>query len=153
MFTVNRDPDNAELKKFGWSMVIGFGVLGAIAWCLPWLKAWWLGDPRPALGWSAAGSHTASLVLWGVGAACTAVSFGPRPVARALYVGWMSVVVPVGLVMSTVMLTVLFVLLLPVFSLVVRAGDPLRKKLKPDGSYWEDYKPHEPTLERMQRPF
>jgi hypothetical protein len=41
---------------------------------------------------------------------------------------------------------------LPLFSLIVRFGDPLRKKLG-GATYWEPYRPHEPTLERMRRPF
>jgi hypothetical protein len=86
------------------------------------------------------------VTLWAI--AMTSVSL-----AKPVYVGWMSVAVPIGLVMSTIMLAVLFFLLLPVFSLVVRWGDPLRKRIRRDGSYWEDYKPYEPTMDRMARPF
>ncbi|MEK7710827.1 MAG: hypothetical protein AAB341_02930, partial [Planctomycetota bacterium] len=64
----------------------------------------------------------------------------------------MTATAPVGIVMSTILLTMLFMLILPVFSLIVRMGDPLRKKLG-GATYWEDYKAHEPTLERMRRPF
>ena len=52
-----------------------------------------------------------------------------------------------------IMLTVLYFLLLPVFSLVVRFGDPVRKRLDPNGSYWEDHAPFKPTLDRMRRLF
>jgi hypothetical protein len=69
-----------------------------------------------------------------------------------LYVTWMRASTPIGLAMSTVLLSVLFLFMLPLFSLVVRLGDPLRKKLG-ETTYWEDYKPHEATLERMRRLF
>ncbi len=72
--------------------------------------------------------------------------------ARPVYVAWMTVTVPIGLVMSTVLLTVLFVFVLPLFSLIVRWSDPLQKKLGAS-TYWEEYKPHEHTLERMRRLF
>ena len=67
----------------------------------------------------------------------------------------MSVTVPIGIAVSTVLLTVLYFVLLPVFSVIVRFGDPLRKKLSRGGaeSYWEDHKPYEVTLDRMERLF
>ena len=64
----------------------------------------------------------------------------------------MRTTVPVGTVMSTVLLTAVFVVVLPLFSIVVRLGDPLRKKLG-GATYWEDYKPYEHTLDRMRRLF
>jgi hypothetical protein len=64
----------------------------------------------------------------------------------------MSVVVPIGVFMTTIGMTLIFVLVLPVFSLI-RFSDPLRKKLHKEGTYWEDARPYEPTIERMTRPF
>jgi len=70
-----------------------------------------------------------------------------------VYVGWMSAAFAIGAVMTVVLMTVLFIVLLPLFSLT-RLADPLRMKLKPAGeSYWEDHKHHESTLERTARPF
>ena len=81
------------------------------------------------------------------------ISLGPRSVATPVYVVWMTAAMWIGRVMTPVLLTALFVVLLPVFSLI-RLGDPLRLKLKPKGeSYWEDHKHHESTLERTARPF
>jgi len=57
-----------------------------------------------------------------------------------------------GMAMTTVLLSVLFVILLPFFSLI-RLADPLRLKPKSSGSYWEDPTPHDATLERTRRPF
>jgi len=59
----------------------------------------------------------------------------------------------IGTIMTTIMLTILFIVLLPLFSLIVRLGDPLRKKITSGPTYWEDYKPHEASIERMKRPF
>ena len=73
--------------------------------------------------------------------------------SKNLYVAGMTVGFAIGTVVSTILLTVLFVLVLPFFSLIVRAGDPLRRNLRASESHWGDYKPHEPTLDRMRRLF
>ena len=148
MFAVNKNPTTQEIKKFGVAMLIGFGVLGALVWYLHARKG--------ELGltvWDGSAAQIVAIVIWAVGGLCFVVSLVSPRAARILYVGWMTITVPIGLFMSTVLLTVLFVVILPVFALIVRFGDPLRMKLTTGGTYWEDYKPYEPTLERMRRPF
>ena len=149
MFTVDNNPTTSTLRKFGVAMFFGFGVLGALAWA-----SQSFGD-RSVGGftWSGHWTQVASLCLWTLGVALFAISFGPRALARPVYVGWMTASMAIGVVMSTILLTVLFVVLLPPFSLVVRLGDPLRKRLGHSPSYWLPHKGHEPTLERMRRPF
>ena len=149
MFTVNKHPTVSDLGKFGWAMLIGFGVIGLVLWLAPWLSA---GDSTP-LAWPGTRAQTTALCLWALGAALWVLGLTAPRAARPVYIVWMTLAAAVGAVMSTVLLTVLFVLLLPIFSLVVRLGDPLRRKLTADDSYWEDYRPHEATLERMKRPF
>jgi len=80
------------------------------------------------------------------------VCAAPSRLGRPLYVAWMTGAMAIGAVMSTVLLTVLYFVLLPVFSLI-RFKDPLRLKLKAEGSYWEDPSPHEATLDRTSRQF
>ncbi len=150
MFTVNKNPDADELRKFGWAMLIGFGVIAMVFWAAPWWKA----RDVAVLAWSGSGLQTTAIAFGGLGLLLCIFGHAVPVVAKPVYVIWMSVTVPVGIVMSTVLLTILFVVLLPIFSIVVRFGDPLRKKLSPDSdTYWEDYKPHEATLDRVGRPF
>ena len=149
MFEINRNPSVSDLRKFGAAMLVGFAVIGALLWLGPWLKS---GDVS-TLGWSGTGLQLAASVLGFLGVGLCLLGFLVPSVARPVYVGWMTAVVPLGVAMSTVLLTVLFVLLLPIFSLIVRLGDPLRKKLSDEESYWEDYKAHAATIERMKRPF
>jgi hypothetical protein len=73
-------------------------------------------------------------------------------IGRLLYIVWMTGAMYLGLVVTTVLLSVLFVILLPLFSLI-RLSDPLRLRMKSSGSYWEDPTPHEATLERTRRQF
>ena len=91
--------------------------------------------------------------LQSLGAALWLLSYASPTATKPVYVIWMSVTVPIGIVMTTIMLSILFSVLLPVFALAIRLGDPLGKKLKASGSYWEDHKLHEATIERMERPF
>lgn len=148
MFTVNRNPTLDEIRKFGWAMLLGFGVIGAVLWFTAWRK---YGGYGP-LEWSGAGAQIVALCFWVLGIGLFALSWVSPASARPVYVTWMTVTVPFGIVMSTVLLTMLFVLLLPLFSVIVRMGDPLRKKLG-GRTYWEDNKPYEHTLDQMRRLF
>ena len=131
-------------------MLIGFGAIGAVLRFLAWRRT----DATGSLAtWRNDGSQIAAVGLWIIGAALFTLSMASPRLTKLVYVGWMSATVPIGVVMSTILLTMLFVFILPIFSLIVRMGDPLRRKLKTNGSYWEAYKRHEPTIERMRRPF
>ncbi len=146
MFTINKNPTTADLRGFSWAMLGGFIGLGLVISVASAVLGWLTIDPAKA--------KSTFYVFTAIGVAFFLISrFAPHPIARGLYVAWMSAVVPIGIVMSTIMLTMLFIVILPIFSVIVRLGDPLRKKLNTSASYWEDSKPHEPTLERMRRPF
>jgi hypothetical protein len=145
MFTINKSPTPRDIRWFAVGMIVG---IPAISLLILWK---WSGRSDEAT----TGSRVIELAL--VGVAFLGILAGlaalVSPVAgRKLFVGWMTLTIPIGIVVSTLMLTLLYVVLLPIFSLIVRRKDPLRKKLG-GTTYWEDYKPHEPTLERMQRPF
>ena len=149
IFTVNKNPTVREVRAFGWAMLGGFLLLGAILWIAGWWKA---APPRGFFEWIGSTGHWVILFMWVLGPVLLALSHAPYAVGRGTYVTWMSLAVPIGILMSNVMLTLLYFVLLPVFSLI-RFGDPLRKRLSKDGTYWEDHKEHEPTLDRMMRPF
>ena len=149
VFKVNKSPDRNELLKFGWSMLAGFGVIGMVLW----VSLWWKGQSDSPVSWSGGGAQVTAVCLWALGVLLWALSMLTRSPARVVYVAWMSAAMTIGRVMSTVLLTVLFIALLPIFSLVVRIGDPLRRRSSSKDTYWEDYKPHEATMERMRRPF
>lgn len=149
MFAVNRNPSAADLRKFGWAMLGGFGGLGALLWVIHW----WRVSEGALFEWSGHGVQVTVLCLWALGLVLWVLSLLSLALAKPVYVFWMMVTVPVGIVVSTVLLTLLFFIVLPIFAVIVRAGDPLRKRLTPDDTYWEDHEPYEPTLERMRRLF
>ncbi len=146
MFTVNRNPTPRDLRFFAWSMLFGFNGLALL---LLIVASWKIGRPFFSPG--------PRLLFFGmalsvIGTLTAIASLASADVGRRLYIAWMTITVPIGIVMSTMLLTGLFVFLLPLFSLIVRLGDPLRRQLS-GSTYWENYKRYEPTLERMRRPF
>ena len=145
MKTVNRNPSASDLHKFGGSMLLGFGVIGAVMW--------YFGPEPNSLAYQGLRPQKVAIVFWCLGAALLLASFGPHSIARVIYVVWMTAAMKIGIVMTFVMLSALFVILLPLFSLI-RLLDPLGMKLKPEGeSYWQDHVDQEPNLERVARPF
>lgn len=149
MFSVNRNPTTHDLQKFGQAMIIGFSLIGIILWIIPW----WKNNQETIISWTGSGAQKTAVALWLLGIFLLLISYVSPRLTKPIYIVWMTVATFIGMIMTTIMLTVLFIVLLPIFSLIVRLGDPLRKKVNSSDSYWEDYKPHEPTLERMKRPF
>ncbi|HEX9730953.1 MAG TPA: SxtJ family membrane protein [Thermoanaerobaculia bacterium] len=115
-------PDRRELRKFSW--VVG-GVLLLIAAVL------WYRDPAsgaaPVLGW--------------IGAALIAAGTLVPLALKPLYYAWMSLAVVLGFVMTRVLLTVFFFLVLTPFALVFRlvGRDSLHRRLdRQSSTYWLD---------------
>lgn len=146
---VNKNPSRGELRTFGYVMLFGFWLIGALLFFGPWLKT----RDVLALGWTASSLQITAVALQGLGVILCVLGLTAPSLAKPVYVVWMTAAMAMGLVMTTILLTVLFVVLLPVFSLVVRLGDPMRKRLNGTDTYWEDFQPHEATLERMRRLF
>lgn len=149
MFTVNKNPSTKELQKFGLAMLIGFSAIAFLLYYGRFLRTW----NEIALEYTATTAQLTACCVQAFGVGLLLLSYAWPAGAKPVYIVWMTVGIKIGTVMTTAMLTLLFLLLLPVFSLIVRLGDPLRKKLNNSGTYWEDYKKHEATLERAGRPF
>jgi len=126
---VPRTPKPPSMRVFGLIMLIGFGVLGGL---LLWSWSRNGGDWRLVLG--------GILVTIGV-VVCIWALASPRTVGP-VYDGWMRFGRALGTVVSTVLLSVLYyVVLTPVGWLMRLTGtDPLERKLDAAvASYW---KPH-----------
>ncbi|MHC4066283.1 MAG: hypothetical protein ACYSUQ_08685 [Planctomycetota bacterium] len=143
---LKRDPALAEVRTFGLVMLCGFAVIG--------LLLWWRGCAEATgWGWAGTGLQWAAVVLWTLGVLALIVTRVSAAAGRSIYVRWMAGASYLGMVMTFVLLSLLFVVLLPVFSLI-RLKDPLRIGLaRRNASYWEDHEHHESTLERTARPF
>ena len=95
----------------------------------------------------------ASLWAWGIGALAVVAALADVRVARAVFLGLMVITYPIGLVVSTVALALLFYLVFTPLGWGMRlAGrDPLRLHTRADASEWQPVK--QDTDERMFRQF
>jgi hypothetical protein len=131
------DTGRAALRSFG--LVVG-GVFVAIATFIAWRRGWdvsgwplWLGIPG------------AALMLLGVLVAT---------ILRPAYLVWMGLAFAMGFVMTRVILTLVFVLLVIPIGLILRAvgKDVLDLRLRPEApSYWRDREEDRPLGERIGR--
>lgn len=146
---VPTNPGERAVRKFGWSMLGGFAVLAGALLVVDWYRH---GDAG-AWDWNGGCRQWVSVVLGATGALLWAVSLPGGRTGAAVYRVWMGAARWIGIVMSTIALTLFYFVLLPPFVLLVRGHDPLRKRLQSDGTYWEEYRAAEPTLDRMRRLF
>jgi protein-S-isoprenylcysteine O-methyltransferase Ste14 len=128
---INLRPDARTLRQFGWIALVGFLLLGAMAWH-GWLVFAALPDgarPPAAAGLAGLG------LLAGIFSA-----LHPRA-NRPIYVALSLVALPIGLVLSYLIMGGLFYLLFtPVRLLLALSGrDPLLRRREPDSeTYWVD---------------
>ena len=110
LIEVDWNPKRRQLRQFAGLFVLFAGVLGTLAW---------LGD-RPA--WVAP-------AIWGVGALVGLLGLVAPPAVRPVWVAMMAVALPIGFVVSTILMTVIFFLVLTPIGFAMRlAGyDPMRK--------------------------
>jgi hypothetical protein len=124
---INWNPSRRELKQFGLLWVGFFGLIGA--YCL------WFQDSRPA-----------AATFWVIAAAGLAGFFAPGAL-RPVYVLWMAVALPIGWVIShLVLLATYYLVFTPVGLLMRLVGyDPLNRHIdRVAKSYWT---PHDSDVE------
>jgi hypothetical protein len=123
MLPINRNPAARELRAFArlW-LPLFVAVFGAMMW------------------WRA-GSPTAALVSWSVGAAVVGAVLASTHVARIVFVGLLTITYPIGMVVSTIVLAFMFYVVFTPFGWVMRLGgrDPLRLKEREAASHWTPY--------------
>ena len=92
--------------------------------------------------------------LLGVGTLIGLAGLAAPGALRPVYKPWMAMGMFLGGIMTVVLMTVLYFVVVPVFSLI-RLKDPLRMRRtrSPDESFWEPHRNSEPTVERFSKPF
>ena len=116
---VKWQPDARELRRFAIAMLIGFFVLGA-------LSAW----KTKAIG-------TGSIVLWSIGAALAAAAFVPK-LGRIAYLAIYLPTSIIGYVVSNVMLTLMFFLVITPLGIILKlmGKDPLQQQRPRRTTQW-----------------
>lgn len=128
---INWRPDRNELRKFGFISLVAFGSLGI-----------WLFFRQSIFGidLSPKTAQMAAYVCWGLAGASLAGSLTVPEALRPLYVTLTAVSLPIGYVVSHVLMAVVFYGLLTPIALFFRVTgrDALQRRLEPSAkSYWQ----------------
>jgi polyferredoxin len=117
----NWSPKKNQLRQFAVISLFGFGLLGFI------------------LRWRF-GMETAPLVLWGIGAATFVAGLAAPITILPLYTLLMIITMPIGWVVSNLLLGVLYFGIMTPFGFLLRATgrDPLRMKRPETETYWQN---------------
>ena len=133
------DTSKKALRSFGW--VVG-GVLLLIAAVL-----WWRND------WT---TTTTTYVLGGLGSALAVLGLTVPTVLLPLYRVWMALAVVLGFIMTRVILTIVYYLVMTPIGLLMRlfGKDPMHRRLDPDASsYWIKKTYTDSSKERLEKYF
>ena len=129
---INWKPGAEDLRKFAWSLIIGFPCIAVVFFLVKWAKT----HTMPEL-------H-GFLLLGGIGAAVGLVCLMVPVVARPLYYVWYALAACVGIVMANLLFCVMFYGLFAPIGLIMRlcGRDPLNLKWKKgQSSHWLDAGP------------
>jgi hypothetical protein len=130
LIEINWNPSRRELRQFALLWIGFFGLAGA--YCL-WVVS----------------SQTAATAFWVVSTAGLAGYFAPS-LLRPIYVVWMALALPIGWVISHLLLLAVYYLVFTPVGLVLRlvGYDPLNRNFDRSArSYWIS---HEPSSEMSQ---
>ena len=135
LIEINWNPNTAELRKFGVTMLLGFAVIGLVL----------------QFGF---GVPIAAYIAYGMGALLGVLGLSGTTAGRWGYRAWMSVAYVMGNVISRVLLALIY------FGLFTPLGwfrkllghDPLQLKKPAGDSYWSDV-PKATRLDNAQRQF
>lgn len=131
------DTSRKALRSFG--LLVG-GVVLAIAAVVLWRKGWSPG--------------TAVYVLSAIGGALVLLGATVPSALKPLYSAWMALAVVLGFIMTRVILTLVFYLIVTPIGLIMRAvgRDPLNRKLDADArSYWLEKTYQEDSPARLEK--
>ncbi len=131
------DTSKKALRSFGW--VVG-GVLLVIA-----AVVWWRNDFAVT---------TAVAVLGGIGGALVVLGLTVPVVLKPVYRVWMALAVVLGFIMTRVILSVVYYLVVTPIGLVMRLfdKDPIHRRIDPEASsYWIEKSYDDESPERLEK--
>ncbi len=129
-------PDARKLRQFGFIAFAGFGLLALLAWREALVFSFGLGEARL---WVVG-------VLGGLGLSTALLSLMAPKANLPIYVGLALIALPIGFVLSYVLLGALFYgVIMPVGLILRLAGrDPMSRGFLNVPSYWVDARPPRP---------
>ena len=131
LVAVNWNPTHRQLRQFGTICLVAFSVLGMLIYVRHSVF-------RIPLDIHV--SHAIGISLYCFGTICALIAIVAPPVLRPLYAGLTLITLPIGYVVSFVILAVMFYGVITPIGLFMRliGRDTMQRKLRPDlPSYWE----------------
>jgi len=129
LIEIKKDFSRKELLWFGPLFALFVGIVG------------WILMHRFA-------GHTAAYVLWAVAAVLIVIYYLIPAIRRPVYLGWMYAVMPIGWVISHVLLTGIYLLLITPIGLLMRlvGYDPMKRRFDRSAeTYWIRREPTQDT--------
>jgi hypothetical protein len=135
LVAVNWKPDARQLRWFGLFCVLGFGGLGT-----------WIFLRQHVFGFelSTVAATRTAYALWSLGTVCGLTGLVAPTALRPLYVVLTALALPIGFVVSHVLMALIYYGLITPIGLYfrLRGRDPLKRKLDPQAtSYWDAREP------------
>ena len=124
LIEINKNPSRRDLLWFGALFLAFCGIVGGV------------------LVWRFDGMRAAR-VVWIVGVVVPALYYAIPPLRRPVYLGWLYAALPIGWVVSHVVVLVAFYLVVTPIGLIMRATgrDPMRRSFDPAAeTYWTPHK-------------
>jgi hypothetical protein len=127
LIRINRQPSAKDLRVFATLWLVFVGVLG-----------WWAQQR---------GSANLANVLWAVAGLVGVLGWVAPTTVRYVYIGSIYLTFPIGWVVSHIVLTVLYFLVITPIGLIMRAlgRDPLQRRFdRKATTYWQEKEPARP---------
>jgi TRAP-type C4-dicarboxylate transport system permease small subunit len=124
LIQINKNPSSRDLNWFGILFAAFFGLVGWLAW-------------------RRFGSERAALVLWGIGVVLPVIYYAIPGLRRPIYLAWMYLAFPIGLVVSYVVLALVYFAVFAPVGLIMRLvrHDPLQRAFdSARKTYWVEHR-------------
>src|SRR5436309_3306453 len=103
LISVNWNPPREQLRSFGWISLAAFRLLGILIY----YKQRFLG-----IGMAPDTAHAVAYVLWAVGAVSAVLGVVAPRALKPLYVALMAIGLPIGYVVSHIIMAIMFYVIL-----------------------------------------
>lgn len=137
MIRIDWQPGEAKLRQFGWISLVGFGLLASMAWFR-------------------FGSQPVASALCGLAVLAPVIGMLRPGLLKFLYLGLSLLALPIGFVVSNLLLLSIFLLVFTPVALIFRliGRDELRLRLtRAAPTYWNTYDPEKRNPSSYYRPF
>lgn len=144
LIEINWRPEAGELRKFGWAMIAGFGLIGLLVYL----------NSAHSSGWRDWSVGILPLVLWITGGVAGSLGLSGTRVALPVYWAWMGIAFVMGNIISRLLLVLFYYgMITPMgFCMRLAGRNKLTLRRAQVESYWQDVPPV-PDKSRYERQF